>query len=139
MTIHEFVKRVVERGIAAALVDYKHPKDATKLEGAIEGFKSCLDKGAFSIAELLNEARRATMAAYQQGGGSPTDESLEGYWKLHCKELKIEWVANCLSAFLYNMPGFIPIVSVTERAVIITPPNSFRKNSFDRVGELGKP
>lgn len=93
-TYEEFLTRIIDDGIAAARADYKEKPD--HLEGAIAGFEACRGKTSDEIARLLESSRRVTAEiGRHNASGSP-------YWHSRCYELEIEWVANVISAALWN-------------------------------------
>lgn len=96
---------VIERGLAAVYVDYaKHPD---KLHGATLGFNDCRNLDAGDLATILADARVKTHQAHL--------EENPRYWEMRCREAEIEWVCNCMGAYLGRPIGNVP---VTVRGVI---------------------
>ncbi|MBY0561476.1 hypothetical protein [Hyphomicrobium sp.] len=103
MNFHAFVARICADGMTAARRDYKAPKDALKLKGALDGFERCLKaNNPDDLGKLLDAATYQTHEARKSRDGN--------YWALRCAELEIEWVANVVSAALLNQ-GIAPIRS----------------------------
>ena len=109
MKLLDFTNRVIDEGIAAVKEDYKDPKDKDKLDGAIEGFELCRDKEPHEIEVLLIQAREATLQAQR--------ERSDNYWTFRCRDLEIEWVANCVS-FVLQSAGEPVIIPPTIRGAI---------------------
>lgn len=115
MTYAEVLTRLIEQGIEGARGDYKRLDQAHKLEGSIQGFEACRGKEPDEIRTLLREAGQKTRAArvrVQEGESNPND-----YWRARCRELEIEWIANCVSVMLVRQ-GIEPIVPPTVRAAL---------------------
>jgi len=116
MTYEEFLRRTIDEGIEAARQSYQRPDQAHKLEGSIAGFEACRDKKPAEILALLTAAEAESRAAMHGTGSSDDDPALKNYWRLRCKTLEIEWVANVLSAALV-CNNLQPIVPPTARGM----------------------
>jgi len=56
------------------------------------------------------------MHSFEHETGERHSQAL-AYWHQRCKELEIEWVANCISAALVNQ-GERPLIPPTARALM---------------------
>lgn len=106
MEIQRLLEKVVERGIKE--VKYKYPP-SDKLNGAIAGFRSCLDLDVHSLKLLLESSRLAKEAARA--------ENDERYWWYCYYALQVEWTCNCISVLLVRRQEE-PIIPPTNNAVI---------------------
>ena len=119
MNYTQFLDKVIDDGIKAAKKDYSQPSQKNKLEGSIFGFEQCRDKSPTEIAFLLIEYRkiiseeRETEMIFEE-----LDVKREhNYWYYRCAESEIEWVANVVSAMLYN-EGKQTIITPTARGMM---------------------
>lgn len=117
MKYEDFLKRLVSQGIEAARRDYggKDRHRDAMLAGSIEGFMECEDLQPDEIADLLQDAGRRTREARTRAELGETKR--DDYWRARCRELEIEWVANCVSVILVN-DGHEPIIPPTGRAAM---------------------
>lgn len=105
MNFQELLTAVIERGKAAVYVDYaKHPD---KLRGALAGFDACRDLDAGDLTTVLSNARVETHRAHLEDDPK--------YWEIRCYEAEIEWVCNCMGAYLGRSIANVP---VTVRGVM---------------------
>jgi len=111
MEYNDFLKRVIDRGLAGARESYA--ASAHKLRGAIAGFEACRDKNPLQLTELLEAAQKATDLLKVE------KMTPEQYWEARCYEAEIEWVCNCVSVSMINMGLKTVIVPPTARAVML--------------------
>lgn len=109
MDYEQFLTRVIDDGIAAAKADYIRPDQKEKLEGAIAGFEACRGKSPEKLCQLLTAAGRKTWNAYAL--------QAKDYWRVRCFELEVAWVANVVSAMLWNQ-GAEVIIPPTAHGVL---------------------
>jgi hypothetical protein len=122
MTMEEFLDRLISTGKDAARRDYGKRSDdlgRARLEGALAGFEACRGKPPFEILILLREEQKKTrelrIGMSSPGTAERAAES-RAYWHQRCREAEIEWVANCISAALWN-EGKTPLIPPTARAL----------------------
>ena len=108
ITYEEFLRRVIEEGMAAARESYA--ADQNKLNAAIAGFWACRGKTPMALLQLLGEAQQATARARRHILTPSAFQDLGQYWRIRCYEAEVEWVCNCVSAMLVNqkLPPIIP-------------------------------
>ncbi len=117
MTYEDFLHKLINLGIEAARRDYagEDPHRRAKLAGSIDGFEDCRGKTPDQIPGLLKEAHaKADQARARVHEGEIT---YDDYWRVRCRELEVEWVANCVSVLLVRQ-GIEPIVPPTARALM---------------------
>lgn len=105
MTLHEFLQRVIDDGIAAAKESYA--EGTLKRDGAVAGFDACRSvRRPAELASLLLDAEAKKRDAYHA--------DRERYWYWICYHAEIEFVCNVVSAVLQNA-GLLPIITPTMR------------------------
>lgn len=114
---HAFVVRVCADGDAEVRRAYTDPN---KIAGALQGFAEARQTAnPEDLKGLLESARRDTTdsmrRAREERGRPIVQAAVEGYWWWRMRELQIEWVANVVSARLYNESKPV-IVNPTVRA-----------------------
>jgi hypothetical protein len=110
MLYDKFLSAIIDKGLAAAIVDYADSPN--RLKGATEGFTACRGLQPPQLHELLSKARER--ASHAQLYNAPIDT----YWELRCFEAEVEWVCNCISVALLTL-GQEPIVQPTVRAALL--------------------
>ncbi len=118
MDYPEFLKQVIEKGIAGAKADFVSEKDKERLQGSIDGFNACTDKLPDELIELyIQSGKRANQAEidshdYDKPEGYHTFalEPEHGYWYYRQFQLEVEWVCNCVSVVMQHQ-GFPPLLS----------------------------
>lgn len=105
MTYAEFLRAVIDQGIADASESYKN-RDAHR-RGAVAGFEACRDKTPEELLTLLTEAghRRTRLVG--------TDD-VDAFKYATCFWNEVHWTCNVVSAALQNM-GHPPIITPTVR------------------------
>jgi hypothetical protein len=87
-----FLNRICDDGIEEVARAYT---DANKIDGARAGFEEARQTlDAHDLKAVLAAAKADTIKA--------RDYDAERYWWYRIRELQIEWVANVVSASLYN-------------------------------------
>lgn len=110
-TYELFLTRIIDEGIEDAKASYK--TDDLKQRGAIAGFEACREKQPAALLDLLRKsARRTRDALMPYGSVDPADD----YWYHRCFEAEVDWVCNCVSAFL-QMIHHPTIVEPTYRGL----------------------
>lgn len=99
MNYLEFLTRVIDEGIAAAIEDYG--ADKHKRDGSVAGFEACRNKQPHELDELRRAASVATHDARCR--------KAQDYWWFRCYELEVEWVCNVVSVMLMNQ-GLPPVI-----------------------------
>lgn len=104
MNYRAFLNRICDDGIAEVKRAYT---DQNKISGAVEGFEQArqtLDPE--DLKGLLATARQDTIDARRRADedrGRPVlQTAADAYWWWRMREQQIEWVANVVSASLYN-------------------------------------
>lgn len=113
----DFLNAVIEGGIEGAKRDYALSSQRPIREGSIAGFEACRGKNPSEIAALLKEAREKAHRALHTAHILRIGETEDRYWWARGFELEVEWVANVVSAALWNA-GLPVIVPPTARGVM---------------------
>ena len=106
----QFLEEIIHDGMIAARSDYDPDKEASELEGALQGFEACKGKTPEEIYELYLEAEKQGRDAYIT--------ILRGeHSRIRCKALEIGWVLNVVSALrhLFFEP---PLIIFTARGMM---------------------
>jgi len=94
MDYNQFLRRIIDEGIAAVTADYTEESDKDRLEGSIAGFNACRDKLPEQLVEIWTKASADVNEAF--------GDREKKYWWLRCFQLEVEWVINVVSAMLIN-------------------------------------
>ncbi len=108
MTYAEFVVWIVQDGVTAAQRDYA----AVRLAGALAGFDAVLDCDTPpELGALLAFARNKQIALLDE---APDDDA-----RIFAQTFvaEVEWVCNCVSAFLLN-EGSQPLIKPSSRGIL---------------------
>lgn len=113
MTYTQFLEHVINQGIEGARSDYKDERDEQRLDGSVAGFEACRGK---AIDELLMEYTKANSLAQEA-----FNNQVDNYWWFQCYKLEVEWVLNCVSAFIGKpLLSWLPTANaVTQTARIV--------------------
>lgn len=94
-----FLETVIDQSLIAAMSTYN--TEAHKSDGAVAGLEACRGLSPEQIKAVWQEASRKTMHML--------DETPELYWFWFSYSAEVEWVLNCLSAFLgYGLLPSLP-------------------------------
>lgn len=102
MTYNEFLTRIIDEGITAAIADYTEKSQKQKLEGSIAGFNACRNLSPEKLVDLWHVANADMNNAFLK--------DTENYWHYRSHQLEVEWVINVISAVMVNEGG-IPLLS----------------------------
>jgi hypothetical protein len=103
------VNAIVDDGIEECRLVYTRPDQSLKRDGAIRGFEECRGLSPHEIAALLGRAKADREDARRR--------EAPDYWYWRMREAQVEWVANVVSALLYNQ-GLPVIVPPTARGML---------------------
>lgn len=120
MNYREFINRVCADGRDAAQTNYARPDQASKLEGALQGFlEASVTESWEELAALLldGQIKAEYYREYEQNN----------YWYWRCREAEIEWCCNVYSAAAIN----------ANQAIIIVPTARGMMKAAEIVGAMG--
>ena len=100
MKSYEMLDRIIDDAAGELRRHMSSPEQASRLDGALEGLEACRGLIPSDLKELMQASEQAMLTARQQDP--------EHYWWYRWYALQVEWVCNCMSAWL--MQHDLPVI-----------------------------